>query len=78
MIADACGCRVVAGPVEATVLGNVAVQCRALGELNSLEIKNAVFTDLFSDQSNIVYVHVDGDTRSLMLNKRTPVHELTY
>lgn len=46
--------------------------------LNSLEIKNAVFTDLFSDQSNIVYVHVDGDTQSLMLNKRTPVHELTY
>ena len=46
--------------------------------LTSLEIKNAVFTDLFFDQSNIVYVHVNGDTRSLMLNKETPIHELNF
>ena len=46
--------------------------------LVSLEIKNAVFTDLFFDQSNIVYVHVNGDSSSLMLNKDTPVHELTF
>lgn len=46
--------------------------------LTTLEIKNAVFTDLFFDQSNMVYVHVDEDSRSLMLNKKTPVHELTY
>ena len=44
----------------------------------SLEIKNAVFTDLFFDQSNVVYVHVDDDSRSLMLNKKTPVHKLVY
>ena len=44
----------------------------------SLEIKNAVFTDLFFDQSNVVYVHVDDDSRSLMLNKKTPVHQLVY
>ena len=46
--------------------------------LTSLEIRNAVFTDLFFDQSNIVYVHVDGDSHSLMLNKKTPVHELAF
>lgn len=46
--------------------------------LTSLAIRNAVFTDLFFDQSNVVYVHVDGDTRSLMLNKETPEHELTF
>lgn len=46
--------------------------------LTSLEIRNAVFTDLFFDQSNIVYVHVNGDTRSLMLNKETPVHQLNF
>ncbi|MEM8547410.1 MAG: DUF6702 family protein [Pseudomonadota bacterium] len=46
--------------------------------LSTLEIKNAVFTDLFFDQSNIVYVHVNGDSRSLMLNKKTPVHELKF
>ena len=47
-------------------------------KITSLEIKNAVFTDLFFDQSNVVYVHVDDDSRSLMLNKKTPVHQLVY
>lgn len=46
--------------------------------IQTLEIKNAVFTDLFFDQNNIVYVHVDDDSRSLMLNKKTPIHTLTY
>ncbi len=44
----------------------------------TMEIKNAVFTDLFFDQNNIVYVHYDGEPKSLMLNKKTPVHELTF
>ncbi len=34
--ANACNCTVLAGPVEATVLGNVLVQARACGELGSL------------------------------------------
>ena len=34
--ANACKCPVFAGPVEATVLGNVLVQARACGELGSL------------------------------------------
>ena len=46
--------------------------------LTTLEIRNAVFTDLFFDQSNIVYVHVNEENRSLMLGKDTPVHELTF
>ncbi len=46
--------------------------------MKSLEIKNAVFTDLFFDQNNIVYVHVNGDSKSLMLNKKTAVHELKF
>lgn len=44
----------------------------------SLEIKNAVFTDLFFDQNNIVYAHINGDSRSMMLNKKTPTHQLTF
>ena len=46
--------------------------------LISLEIKNAVFTDLFFDQNNIVYVHVNGESNSLMLNKKTTTHRLTF
>ncbi|MEO1043554.1 MAG: DUF6702 family protein [Pseudomonadota bacterium] len=46
--------------------------------LTSLEIKNAVFTDLFFDQSNIVYVYVDGGSKSFMLNKKTSTHRLDF
>ncbi|MEM6724124.1 MAG: DUF6702 family protein, partial [Bacteroidota bacterium] len=40
--------------------------------LNSLEIKNAVFTDLFFDQNNLVYIHVDKKSKSLILDKKKP------
>ena len=46
--------------------------------LKSLEIKNSVFTDLFFDQNNIVYIHVDGDSKSIMLNKKTDIHQLNF
>ena len=47
-------------------------------KLKSLEIKNSVFTDLFFDQNNIVYIHVDGDSKSIMLNKKTDIHQLKF
>ena len=65
------------GEGQNTALGLEIVQ-RQEAPLESLEVRNAVFTDLFFDQTNIVYVHVDGDSQSLMLNKKTPVHELTF
>ncbi|MEO9513267.1 MAG: DUF6702 family protein [Flavobacteriaceae bacterium] len=46
--------------------------------LVSLEIKNAVFTDLFFDQNNIIYTHVNGESKSMMLNKKTPIHQLKF
>jgi rhamnulokinase len=36
MAADACNCRVVAGPVEATAIGNIAMQAVADGDLDSI------------------------------------------
>lgn len=47
-------------------------------KLNTLEVKNAVFTDLFFDQNNIVYVHVNGKSHSMMLNKKTTTHLLDF
>ena len=49
-----------------------------ISPLKSLEIKNAVFTDLFFDQNNIVYVHVDEKSKSLMLDKKKSVHQLNF
>ncbi|MFT4007817.1 MAG: FGGY-family carbohydrate kinase [Lacrimispora sp.] len=55
MTANACGCRVLAGPTEATVLGNMVVQLMALGELTSLSkarevIKNSVEVKVYEPQ----------------------------
>ena len=36
MTADSCNVNVVAGPIEATATGNIAVQLIALGEIESL------------------------------------------
>ena len=49
-----------------------------LGELNSIEIKNAIFTDLFFDQNNIVYIHINNQSNSIMLNKKTSVYNLKF
>jgi len=37
MTANACACPVIAGPVEATVYGNAAVQLLAAGAIKNLE-----------------------------------------
>ena len=46
--------------------------------LKLIEVKDAVFTDLFFDQTNLVYAHVDGQSKSLMLNKKTTTHTLNF
>ena len=43
-----------------------------------MEVKNAVFTDLFFDQNNIVYVYINDNSTSLMLDKNTPTHRLVF
>ena len=53
-------------------------QYEQVDEIRQLEIRNDVFTDLFFDQSNLVYAHINGKPRSLMLNKKSPVHILTF
>ena len=47
MTADACDCIVTAGPVEATALGNIAVQFMALGEIEGLAKAREVIANSF-------------------------------
>ena len=37
MTANSCNCSVEAGPIEATVLGNVAIQLMSSGDIGSIE-----------------------------------------
>ena len=60
-----------------TALGLV-FEYRQSSPLNSMKIKNAVFTDLFFDQNNIVYVYINDSSTSLMLDKNTPTHRLVF
>ena len=65
------------GEGDNTALGLTFVTYR-VEDLVSLEVKNAVLTDLFFDQSNILYIHINGKPTSLMLNKSTPIHKLEF
>ena len=47
MTADACGRPVVAGPIEATAIGNILVQAMATGEIKSLSDARAVVRSSF-------------------------------
>ncbi len=54
--ADACGVEVVAGPVEATAMGNIAVQYMALGEIKDLSeareiIKNSEKLEIYTPEN---------------------------
>lgn len=46
--ADACNVPVIAGPVEATALGNILVQAVAKGKIKSLDSARKIVTDSFS------------------------------
>ena len=67
----------IGGTGQDTVL-ELLIKYSVTPPLRSLEIKNAVFTDLFFDQTNVVYIHQDDRSRSLMLNKKTPTSTLVF
>ena len=46
--------------------------------VQEIEVKDAVFTDLFFDQSNLVYIHIGKDSRSMMLNKDAPTNTVHF
>ncbi|MFM7148926.1 MAG: rhamnulokinase family protein, partial [Gemmataceae bacterium] len=53
LTADCCGCEVLAGPVEATAIGNVLVQAVGLGVLSSLEEAREVVRNSFELRSYV-------------------------
>ncbi len=48
MAADACNCRVVAGPVEATAIGNMMMQAVSAGDLRSIAEARDVIRQSFA------------------------------
>ena len=41
-------------------------------------IKNTMLTELFADQQNLVHFRYESDTKSLMINRRNTVGELSF
>ena len=66
-----------AGTGDNTTLG-LHFKLQIKEQPKTVEVKNLVFTDLFFDQSNIVYLHIGKKPRSLMLNLESPVHIIEY
>lgn len=75
--ADATGRTVVAGPVEATVLGNLLIQARTLGELGSMAemrqtVRNSSELETFQPRLGEVDRWTEARERFSELRKRTP------
>src|SRR5258706_1350466 len=60
--ADATGCECIAGPIEATAIGNILMQAIALGHIESLEDARAVVRQSFVPD---VYKPVSSSSRAL-------------
>lgn len=70
MTANACHCPVIAGPVEATVLGNVALQLLATGELKDLTqvrsvVKASTQVKIFEPQDTKQWEQMYGQYKKL-------------
>ncbi len=58
MTANACGCPVIAGPVEATVYGNVAIQLMTVGEIKNLKEARSIIA---ASEETVVYQPEDRE-----------------
>jgi len=45
------------------------IEIPEVSSFQKIEIKNAILTDMFSEQKNLVHVNYKGSTKSLILNK---------
>jgi rhamnulokinase len=70
--ADATGCQVIAGPVEATAIGNILMQALGLRHLSSLDEGRALVRhsfDVISFEPQIIPAWDEADNRYLSLRK---------
>jgi rhamnulokinase len=73
--ADATGRRVVAGPAEATALGNIAVQILATGEASSLQEVRAIVDRSFPTES---FEPIDADKWEQQIDRFEQYCEMIY
>jgi sugar (pentulose or hexulose) kinase len=77
MTADALGRTVIAGPVEATALGNAIVQFIALGEVGSVAeareiLSQSVGTVYYEPQPTTIWEDAVGRYQNLLTRSRVP------
>ena len=65
LAADVCGVKVVAGPVEATVIGNIAVQLIAVGAVRDLTEAREIIRNSF-------------DVKTFLPDTESPVYKIAY
>lgn len=66
LTADVCGRKVVAGPVEATVMGNIALQLMALGEIKNIKEARQVIAN--SEEVKVYEPQSDEDWDTIYKN----------
>lgn len=73
-------------PVKITYIGReyetdivkIYMEVINVTELRSIEISNKILMELFEEQQNIIHVKIDGNRRSLVLEKENPKGMLNF
>lgn len=47
----------------------VYMECHLTGTVKKLEVENAILTNVFEDQTNLVHLHSKGNTKSVQINE---------
>ena len=72
--ANATGCKVITGPMEATAVGNLIMQMLAMGDIESLAEGRQIIRDSFSGESE-TYLPEDADDWKAALEKWRAIRE---
>ncbi len=54
------------------------VEAENVSPFKQIEVTNAILTDLFDDQKNVVHVTINGKTKSLLLHKSADKEKLIF
>lgn len=54
------------------------IEVENVAPFNKIEVTNAILTDLFDDQKNVVHVKVNGETKSLLLMRQQESEKLIF
>lgn len=56
----------------------IYLEIKDIRQINSIEVFNSIITEKYEGQTNLVHTTINGEKKSLILNKRNPMDKISY